>query len=63
MPHDNDHSPDHQFQVIEGGVSDESAETAVLRLAGLPEIEYERCRKEEAKRLGIRASVPPGPRP
>lgn len=35
----------------------ESHDEAIERLAALPEIEYERARKEEAKKLGIRAAV------
>lgn len=35
----------------------ESHDEVVDRLAGLAEIEYEQARKEEAKRLGVRASV------
>lgn len=35
----------------------ESHDEALERLAALPEIEYEQTRKEEAKKLGIRATV------
>ncbi len=36
---------------------EEPLDEAIKRLAELPSMEYERCRKEEAKRLGIRTTV------
>jgi Protein of unknown function (DUF3631)/VirE N-terminal domain len=42
---------------LDGAFGDKSAAAKITYLASLSPLEYERCRKEEAKRLGCRESV------
>jgi putative DNA primase/helicase len=48
---------DHQPTTTEPNEPVDSFEADLARLAKLPSVEYERCRKSEAKRLDIRSSV------
>ncbi len=55
---DNQHGPDAVGEVVEGAETvEETYFETIQRLAVLSTHEYERCRKVEAKRLKMRASV------